>query len=223
MNSAAIADALTELENDKAAENAYGQQLEFWPDIPDGHVGLARLWMYHRDFVRARQKCEEALRRYPDHFYPRQMLAIVKFFARDFAEAENDYRKLVEKDRNGGRNFYACVSNLSALGFLRSQAGDSQEGERFLAEALQNGNASLSKSLHNREVLYDIAAIHSAMKHGDKCFEMLARAIEAGWIDYRAASMDPRFDFVRDDARFQTTINNLAAKVAELRRQQPAE
>lgn len=223
MNSSAIADALTELEDDEAAEEAYGQQLEFWPDVPDGHVGLARLWMYHHDFARARQKCEEALTRYPDHFYPRQMLAIVKFFARDFAEAEKDYRKLVETDRSGGRNFYACVSNLSALGFLRSRAGDRQEGERLLTEALQNGRASLSKSLGNRELLYDIAAIHSAIKDREQCFETLARAIEAGWIDYRAMSMDPRFDFVREDLRFKTILTQLGTKVRELRRQKPAD
>jgi serine/threonine protein kinase/Tfp pilus assembly protein PilF len=217
MNSAAVADALTELGEDDAAEQAYNQRLEFWPDVPDAHVGLARLWMYHQDFARARKTADEALERYRDHFYPRQMLAIVKLFQRDFSGAEEDYRKLLESDRKGGTDFYCCVSNLSALGFLRMQAGDTHAAEQLLAEAENNQTMALSKAPRNRELLYDLAAIHAAMGKREEGFDILHRALMAGWIDHRALSLDPRFDSIRDDQRFTTILKGLAQKVADLR------
>jgi Tfp pilus assembly protein PilF len=218
MNSAAVADALTELGEDDAAEQAYNQRLEFWPDVPDAHVGLARLWMYHGDFLGARNKAEEAVTRYRDHCYPRQMLAILKLFQRDFPAAEADYRKLVETDRHGGTTFYCCISNLSALGFLRRQAGDIREGEQLLAEAQKNQAREVSKAPANRELLYDLAASHAAMDDPEECFDTLNRALRAGWIDHRALSLDPRFDSVRGDQRFTTMVKELAQKVAALKK-----
>jgi serine/threonine protein kinase/tetratricopeptide (TPR) repeat protein len=217
INSAAVGDALTELGEDDAAEKAYNQRLEFWPDVPDAHVGLAHLWMYQGDFGRARGKSEEALVRYPDHCYPRKMLAILKLFGRDFPAAETDYRKLVETDKYGGTSFYCCISNLSALGFLRMQAGDTQEGDHLLAEAQKNQTNALSKAPKNREFLYDLAATHAARGHREECFDLLDRALAAGWIDHRALSLDPRFDLVRSDQRFTTMLKDLAQKVAALR------
>jgi tetratricopeptide (TPR) repeat protein len=162
------------------------------------------------------------MKRYADHSYPQQMLAVVKLFARDFFEAEKHYRHLVETDRNGGANFYGSVSNLSALGFLRDRAGDHAAGRLLLTEAIEVDRRALARGPGNRDVLYDLAAIQGASGDREKCFLALDRAVEAGWIDYRSLSMDPRFDFVREDSRFQKTLSGLAAKVARLIRQQPA-
>jgi serine/threonine protein kinase/tetratricopeptide (TPR) repeat protein len=217
MNAAAIGDALTDMQQDESAEQAYNQRLEFWPDVPDAHVGLALLLMYHGDFPSARKKCEEALARYPDHVYPRQMFGIVTLFGRDFGTAETEYRKLVQRDRKGGTAFYCCTSNLSALGFLRMQAGDVLEAEKLLAEDIGNQTAALAKAPKNRERLYDLAASHAVLGRREECFEILDRACGAGWIDYRALSIDPRFDSVRGDQRFTTVLNELAQKTATLR------
>jgi hypothetical protein len=179
--------------------------------------------MFHGDFVRAEKKCEEAIARYHGHFYPPQMLAIIKLFARDFPAAETEYRKLLQTDRKGGTTFYCCVSNLSALGFLRMQAGDTKEGERLLAENTENQTKALSKAPKNREFLYDLAASEAALGKTGECFHVLDRTLAAGWIDYRTLSMDPRFDSVRSDPRFTTILKDLAKKVAALREEkQPA-
>ena len=222
INAAAIADALAELGDDEAAERAYLRQFEFVPDVPDAYVGLSYLWLLRGEFSRAQEKCEDAMKRYADHSYPQQMLAVVKLFARDFFGAETHYRHLVETDRNGGANFYCCVSNLSALGFLRDRAGDHAAGQLLLTEAFEVDRRALARGPGNRDVLYDLAAIQGALGDREKCFAALDRAVEAGWIDYRSLSMDPRFDSVREDPRFQTTLSRLAASVARLRRQQPA-
>jgi tetratricopeptide (TPR) repeat protein len=145
------------------------------------------------------------------------MLAILKLFGRDFTAAQADYQQLVETDRHGGANFYCCIGNLSALGFLRMQAGDTHEGEQLLAEAQKNQTNALSKAPTNREILYDLAASYAAGGNRKESFDLLDRALVAGWIDYRALSLDPRFDSIRSDQRFITMLNSLAQKVADLR------
>jgi TolB-like protein/tetratricopeptide (TPR) repeat protein/tRNA A-37 threonylcarbamoyl transferase component Bud32 len=216
MNAAAVGDALVELGDDVAAEQAYNQRLEFWPDLPDGQVGLARLWMYQRTFGKARSAAEEALSRYRDHFYPRQVLAIIKLFEKNYPGAASDYAELVKADRNGGAGFYCCISNLSALGFLRLQAGD-KEGQVLLTEAETMQRNAVSKALYNRELLYDLAATEAALGKREEAFDTLNRAVKAGWIDYRALSLDPRYDSIRSDDRFSTILTSLAARVADLR------
>src|SRR3954452_640922 len=157
MNASIIGDCYTELDQDDLAEKFYRQHLEFWPDVPDGPVGLARLAMFHGDFAAARRICEEALARYSGHYYPRQMLAVVKFFSRDLAGAEAEYAKLVQIDRAGGAPFYCTVSNLSALGTLRLVGGDVAQGKALLAEALENGKKANSQSPINHDFLYELA------------------------------------------------------------------
>ena len=46
----------------------------------------------------------------------------------------------------------------------------------------------------------------------------LRKAVALGWVDYRSLSLDPRFDLLRGPA-FQTIIDELTAKVADMRRE----
>jgi hypothetical protein len=45
----------------------------------------------------------------------------------------------------------------------------------------------------------------------------LRQAAALGWVDYRSLNLDPRFDLLRGPA-FQTIIDELSAKVADMRR-----
>jgi TolB-like protein/tRNA A-37 threonylcarbamoyl transferase component Bud32 len=218
MNAANIADALTALGEDEAAEKAYKEHIQFWPDLPDSSVGLARLAMYRRDFARAREQADAALERFPDHGYARQMRAIVQLFARDFASAEINYRQLAEDDRKGGAAFYCAVSNLSALSYLRFQAGDAPAARTLANEAAANAKKELSVSPKNHDTLYDLAAIEALLGNGDEAYSNLAAALANGWIDYRSLALDPRFDSLRGDERFQSIIDRLSERMALLRK-----
>jgi hypothetical protein len=44
----------------------------------------------------------------------------------------------------------------------------------------------------------------------------LRQAVALGWLDYRSLNLDPRFDSLRGP-EFQTIIDDLSAKVADLR------
>jgi TolB-like protein/tRNA A-37 threonylcarbamoyl transferase component Bud32/Tfp pilus assembly protein PilF len=221
MNASIIGDCYTELDQDDMAAKFYRQHQEFWPDVPDGHVGLARLEMFHGDFAAARRTCEEALARYSSHFYARQMLAVVKFLGRDLDGAEAEYGKLVQIDRPGGTTFYCAISNLSALGTLRLLRGDAEQGKALLAEALDNANKASSQWPANHDFFYELAGIYAALGERDASFQALERGIAAGWLDYRTLELDPRFDSVRDDERYAERLAAVRRTVADLRKGKP--
>jgi hypothetical protein len=45
----------------------------------------------------------------------------------------------------------------------------------------------------------------------------LEKAIELGWIDYRAAQLDPRFDGLRGSVEFQQAVTRVSTTVRGLR------
>ena len=51
----------------------------------------------------------------------------------------------------------------------------------------------------------------------------LKESIATGWLDYRSPKLDPRFDFIATNAQFKKLLDDLATRVADLRRQRPAE
>ncbi len=57
----------------------------------------------------------------------------------------------------------------------------------------------------------------------DAALKDLRAATAAGWLDYRLLAMDPRFDSIAKTPQFGTIFKDLATRVADLRRQEPAD
>jgi hypothetical protein len=70
----------------------------------------------------------------------------------------------------------------------------------------------------NPEILYRVSAIESSLGRNESALEHLEAAATAGWIDYGSLSLDPRFDNVADDVRFQRILGRLKLRVDDLRR-----
>jgi hypothetical protein len=46
----------------------------------------------------------------------------------------------------------------------------------------------------------------------------LRAAAAAGWLDYRSLQLDPRFDGIRNDSRYQKTFETMASRVLFLQK-----
>ena len=76
----------------------------------------------------------------------------------------------------------------------------------------------LDSAPDNPEVLYRVAAVESSLGKAESAIAHLESAVSAGWIDYRSLSLDPRFDTIADDIRFQTILGKLKLKIEALRK-----
>ncbi len=69
------------------------------------------------------------------------------------------------------------------------------------------------------EIRYNIAGIYSLMGEKDKAFLWLDRAIDLGWRDYRIGKIEPLFEKLRQDNRFEKRIERVKGLVNKAREQ----
>jgi tetratricopeptide (TPR) repeat protein len=218
-----IGDCWTLLGDDQRAEDAYRRAINLRPESPDGWVGLCHVRLVQRNFDAARQLCRENYDRSKNYADPNMdagpILAQIEFFARNYAEAEKRYSELAKNDPNGGGTFYGEIPYNSALGRLRQLQHDEKSSREILQACLQKEAAAVKREPQNSRAWYRLAAVESCLGKTDSALDHLAAAIKAGWIDARSPQLDPRFDGIAADARFQELIQALTKKVGELKRQ----
>ncbi len=208
-----IGNAWTDLGRYGDAEAAYARSITFRPDLSGGHLGLARLDLFRRDFAAARKRCERARREFPADREPRIMAAEIEFFGRQYDKAEPLYRELLESEREGGVDFPGTVRFLSALGFIRCQRGDQNEGKALLKEAQEADLREIARAPDNVRRHYSLAADSALLGDRNAALKALNDAVAGGWIDFRSLQLDPRFDSLRDRSEFQQTLVHLTDKI----------
>jgi tetratricopeptide (TPR) repeat protein len=210
-------DCWAKLGDDEQAVRAYHRASEFRPDSCQGVSGISRVRLLQGDLSGAREtlrssRCDRSQPSSTD-----QIAAQVEFFGRDFQAAEQRYRNLAEGDAEGGGSYYGAVSFQSALGRAKQALGD-MDGARLLLEAcLKRETAALNRAPDHPEVAYRLAAVEASLGLTEAALGHLQRATASGWIDYRSLNLDPRFDSLRGNPAFQTIIDDLSAKVADMR------
>jgi TolB-like protein/tetratricopeptide (TPR) repeat protein len=225
-----IGDSWRLLEDDQKAEAAYRRAMELRPEDPGGFVGLCYLDLLHRDFTRARALFQE--NRVRSKAYEmmlwessvREMFARIEFLARNYGAAEPLYSDLVSDNMTAGNDSLGAMSCASALGRIRQALGDEAGAQSLLSDALKR-ELAIAQNARDPEALYRIAAIEASLKQPDAAIQYLDKAVSAGWLDARSPRIDPRFDAIANDPRFNKIISDLNKKVSELRRHtgQPTE
>lgn len=216
-----LGEAWTALGDYNNAEKAFKKAAQFRPDLPSATLSLSKLALFRKELKKARDECKAAREKHEGNPQPLIMAALIEFFTRNFSEAEKLYRNVSQADRMGGVDFDGSVRFLSALGFLRSQAGARAEARALLQESLANDEHELASAPDNPNRLYSLAATYAALGNAQEATSKLTQAIAAGWIDHRSIELDPRFDSVRNSQPFKETLTRLTNKVEEMRRQQP--
>jgi serine/threonine protein kinase/tetratricopeptide (TPR) repeat protein len=211
-----IGDCWAALGNDEKAITAYRRSIDLHPERSQGWICLARLYLLNADFAKARAFCQEHLSHNHEATDGEQLAAEIEFFARNFPEAHRLYRVLEGKNPDGGGTFYGGISYKSALGRLVLDKNDSRVGRSMLKESLAQELKWLESAPGNPDILYRISAIEASLRHTESAITYLQAAISAGWIDYRSLSLDPRFDAIADEIRFQMILGKLKLTVEDL-------
>jgi tetratricopeptide (TPR) repeat protein len=218
-----IGDSWRLLEDDKKAEAAYRRAMELRPEDPGGFVGLCYLRLLHSDFAAARSLYEENRARskaYEMMFWDssaKEMFARIELLARNYPLAERLYSELLNGNITGGKDSFGAMSAASALGRIRQALGDEAGANSLLSDALKQELGS-AENARDPEALYRIAAIEASLYQPDAAVRYFNNAIAAGWIDARSPRIDPRFDAIANDPRFNQLISDLSNHVSELRR-----
>jgi tetratricopeptide (TPR) repeat protein/tRNA A-37 threonylcarbamoyl transferase component Bud32 len=217
---ALLGDCCADLTADTEAQREYESAASFHPDQPEGWMGLCRLKLLAGETQQARQIYRAELPHYLDFAVARQLAAMVEFFSRDFVAAESFYLDLAAADRLGGGRgqFYGAIDYCSALGRLKLERGEKNTGRSLIEESIAAAKLQLASAPDDCTMLYRLAAAESTAGQSAAALKHLRAAIAAGWVDYRSAQLDPRFDPVSGLPEFKNILTELAAHVAQLGR-----
>jgi tetratricopeptide (TPR) repeat protein/tRNA A-37 threonylcarbamoyl transferase component Bud32/TolB-like protein len=218
---ALLGDCYTDLGLDDDARLAYEAAANFHPDLPEGEVGLCRLELLTGNFNAARAIYERALQTHTGSPYAREVAALVEFFARNFSKAEKLYSELFENNPQGGTASatYGAVDFRSALARLYLEKGDRDTAEQLSRKSIETSSLRLKDAPESAEAHYALAAANAVIGNRDQALENLKAAVDAGWLDYRSMSVDPRFDRVSETSEFRNLISQLTARAATLAHQ----
>jgi tetratricopeptide (TPR) repeat protein len=203
-----IGDVWTDLGEYSKAEEAYNTAAIFRPDLPASAIGLSRVELCRGEFDKARARCQQACEKYKGNLQTLMMAAQIEFFSRNFDRAEKLYSEVMKADHAGGVNYHGSVRFLSAIGFIHTRMSVA-DGKPLLHQALTLDEKELQAAPDNPARLYSSAANYAALDERASSLKALESAIQAGWIDYRSMTLDPRFDAVRNTPRFQQVIAHL--------------
>lgn len=211
----AAAEASVELCDDETAEDCYRRCAEIEPTWMSPYCGLMHIHLLQEKFDQARLDHSKAESIQAGQILPLTLDAQLALFSGDYAGAELCYRRLLLMNRRGLVRYYSGISYLSALGYLRLRAGDTEEGNTFLKEA---ESLHVSGSEGSADI-YDLAAIRAIQNRTSDALTLLEQAIQSGWNDYRASRLDPRLSTLRGEPRFQQMLDGLSAQAANMRKE----
>jgi len=214
-----LGDCWTDLGLDDRAREAYQAAASIRPDHPHGWIGLCRLKILARDWQGAREIYRDQFEHYTGSPEPKEIAATAEFFARNNDAALQFFTELATTNPGGGGRDIALgtVDYRSALACLKLESNDRLGALDLLRECVAAQKSRLSFAPTDMPALYGLAAAEAMLGRTEASLNDLRSAVEAGWIDYRATALDPRFDALRELPEFKKIISGLENHVAELR------
>ncbi|HKG22984.1 MAG TPA: winged helix-turn-helix domain-containing protein [Blastocatellia bacterium] len=159
---------------------------------------LAYILYLRRDYDKAAEACRKVLETEPEYFQSLIALGMIYEQKRMYGESIALLGRVREQtEGRGGVYYYA----LEALAHAQASAGNRDEAQRLLSEMTR---VSVEKK---DNVEFNKAMILAGLGEVNKAFELLER--DAGnWISPPPTlAMDPRFDNLRVDSRYQKLMH----------------
>jgi len=175
------------------AEMRKAQDLDPLSTIISANVG----WLYfiERDYDRAFQQLRKTLEMDSNFSVGHHYLGIVYGQKSMYKEAIEEFQR--SESLSGGGAF-----NDAQSGYIYAVWGKRAEAERIIADLKrQSKESSVSP--------WGIALIYTGLGETDRAFEWLDKAYDDRAFDLQFAKVDPRFETLRSDSRFQKLLKRM--------------
>jgi len=139
----------------------------------------------------------------------------VALFSGDPKSAADYYQKAVSINPKTWHPITG-VNATTSLGFILWKTNFRREAQEMLMYSLKLDRETLDQGSGWWGVSYDLAAIHAIRNQKNECYKWLDKAIKDGFRFYTWLSIDPLFENIRDDQRFEEIIGQLEKSVSEM-------
>ena len=210
-----------------AAENAYRRAIELNPNCMNAHSWLAKVYVLKHRFDEAIEESRIAQTLDPLSPQPESSLCAAYFYARRYHDAIEKYRGVLRMHAD-------FVPALFGLGMSLAEIGEFDEAiqtqskavelaknhpliEAYLAQTYAySGNREKAlefieklEAMDDKLLDYQIAAIYSRLNEKEKAFEYLEKAFAVPDRELSGLSIEPEFDNLRDDPRFNEMLERI--------------
>ncbi len=140
----------------------------------------------------------------------------VALFSGDPAAAGGYYQKAVTINPKAWHPITG-VNATTSLGFILWKTNHRVEADEMLQYSKKLDEETLEQGSQWWGVSYDMAAIQAIRNNKTECYHWLEKAINDGFRFHTWLSIDPLFENMRDDQRFNEIIDQLEKSVTEMR------
>ncbi len=211
------------------AEQEYRRALELNPDDADVHHAYSRLLAALGRLPEAEAEARRAYELDPLSLVAHANLGVIAFFGRQWDQAIRHMNATLELDRDFSTAHWGLglvyeqqrryqdaaaqferamaiagrgTNALASLGHLYGVSGRRADAEAVLRELLERAQT-------RRLYSYQVALVYAGLGRRDDAFKWLERAYDERATLLSYLKMDPRFDALRDDARFEALLRRM--------------
>ena len=202
-------------------EESFQKALQLQRGFPDASYGLSLLWLIkgrREESIALSRKTHDAV---PDFVPILNMMAMAYLYAGSYAEAENLYQQLAAKGSYVPGSFPLGVVSAdydAALGMIALKTGKKAEAKRLFDRSFEMNRKAIESGNELYHYRYNIAAVLAIQNNHEEALRWFEKAIDAGWRLYSIAQIDPFFDNLRTDERFQQMIQKVKVTVDDQRK-----
>jgi len=194
------------LDDPVRAEEWLKKSLELQPDLDVTHAGLIDLYIALGEYKKAIEQSQAFLSKVPGDppAWMVEYAARAELFSGYYEKAQEYYQK------SGGQPI--------ELGYVYWKAGRKDEATELFQKTIDRLQKRLEQGDESNDIGFSMAAICAVQGDKKEAFRWLEKIVVAGWRQYNYASRYPLFENIRNDDRFKRIMDDVKAKVADMRR-----
>ncbi len=188
---------------EKALEQ-WQQYLKINPtDIVFASYNKARIYVYQRDWAKAKNEIALGRAFEPNHPNLKTQSAVIAYHEGDIETATQVMKEVLAKNPE-------LLSHKLYLAFGYLSKGERDRAFELIDEKVE------ATAYADQDFAYRLASVYALDKQQEKALEWLERAISMGNENYPWFAVDPKWEALRGNPRYQEILQNLKARWEKL-------
>jgi len=203
------------LDDPTRAEEWMKKVLELQPDSSSSYELLILMYLSFGDYDKATELSQKRLSKFPGDRGAMASAARAELFSGRYTKAQEYVQKTGWQPQE-----LVSLSGMQPveLGYIYSKTGRKDEAREQLQTILGRLNQRIEQGDESNGIMFSLAAIHAVQGNKEEALRWLEKAVHTGWRYYNYASRYPLLENIRDDERFKRLMDDVKAKVGEMRR-----
>ena len=198
-----VGDTYLELADDVKAEAWYRRALELQPDLMRARGGLVQLRVVQSRLEDAQQELDQMRSLAPED-------PLTRWYAGFVPLVRGDYRGAEEQLERAG--------NYGALALVLAKTGRAADAAELLDSLIASELGYIDAGNEHFGSPYTLAQLLAVKGEKEGSLHWLGVAVQRGLRRYRWCRLDPMFESVRDDERFDRLLASVEQEVERMRR-----